>query len=209
MTIEQDWKGLLSQWDYLIQPKLNEDKKLLLQGNMKKFALDYGMLGDENISKVSVPGCSSENIAILEKRLNTSLPSSYKNFLIESDGAYLFERTIKLLSHSEIDWLKNVDPELLKVWGDGPSDVPDKLYFVYGDKQDCINMRDEYLKDCLAISSQIDGDMYLLNPKVKNENGEWEAWFFGCKNPGAYRYRTFWDMMLKLFSEVEDYLENW
>jgi hypothetical protein len=35
----------------------------------------------------------------------------------------------------------------------------------------------------------------LLNPKVIDENGEWEAWEFGNKIPGAYRYRSFWEMM--------------
>jgi hypothetical protein len=48
----------------------------------------------------------------------------------------------------------------------------------------------------LEISSDSgDGDIYLLIPKVVFDNGEWEAWHFGSKLPGAARYRSFYELI--------------
>jgi hypothetical protein len=38
-------------------------------------------------------------------------------------------------------------------------------------------------------------DVYLLNPCVVTEDGEWEAWYLAHWLPGAVRYRSFWDLM--------------
>ena len=51
------------------------------------------------------------------------------------------------------------------------------------------------MKSCLKISSDIDGYVYLLNPEVRSDNDEWEAWSFGAKYPGAVRYRNFEELM--------------
>ena len=77
----------------------------------------------------------------------------------------------------------------------GPS-VPDARYFVYGVEQDPVLARWEYLEDALEISPVGDSAIYLLNPRVIFEDGEWEAWFFANWLPGANRYRSFWEMML-------------
>lgn len=45
------------------------------------------------------------------------------------------------------------------------------------------------------ISAVGDSAVYLLNPEVRTPSGEWEAWFFANWNPGACRYRSFWEMM--------------
>jgi hypothetical protein len=37
--------------------------------------------------------------------------------------------------------------------------------------------------------------VYLLNPSVVFEGGEWEAWVFASVFPGAIRYRSFWELM--------------
>lgn len=34
-----------------------------------------------------------------------------------------------------------------------------------------------------------------MNPEITTDDGEWEAWAFGAKLPGAVRYRNFEDMM--------------
>ncbi len=49
------------------------------------------------------------------------------------------------------------------------------------------------------ISSTEDGYVYLLNPLIIDHRNEWEAWDFGSKYPGAYRYRSFWDMMQAIY----------
>lgn len=69
-------------------------------------------------------------------------------------------------------------------------------YFVYGEEQDCVYLRREYLQTALEINSDSgDGDIYLLNPQIITADGEWEAWHFGNKLPGAIRYRSFYEMM--------------
>jgi len=62
-------------------------------------------------------------------------------------------------------------------------------------------MRRVYLRTALQISSEedCDGDLYLLNPKIVDARGEWEAWDFGNKNPGADRYQSFWEMIQAVY----------
>lgn len=76
-----------------------------------------------------------------------------------------------------------------------PAPVPDCEYLVYGDKQDSCMLRDEYLQTALEVSAVGDSAIYLLNPKVLDADGEWEAWFFADWLPGAIRYRSFREMM--------------
>ena len=46
-----------------------------------------------------------------------------------------------------------------------------------------------------GIPLTFDGFIYLLNPQVVTNDGEWEAWDFGNKYPGAKRYKSFWEMI--------------
>jgi hypothetical protein len=87
----------------------------------------------------------------------------------------------------------------------GRSYISDQDYFIYGDTQDCTNLRVEYLQTALEISAKGDSAIYLLNPQVVTEDGEWEAWFFGDWLPGADRYRSFQEMML---AEYANFLEQ-
>ena len=52
------------------------------------------------------------------------------------------------------------------------------------------------MQDLLLLGEGQDGAVYLLNPKVKTSNGEWEAWNFANWYPGAYRYPSFRSMVL-------------
>jgi len=87
-----------------------------------------------------------------------------------------------------------IDTWLNGAGGTWPS-VSDDDYFVYGPEQDCCKFRIEYWRESLAISGWGDSAIYLLNPNVVTPEGEWEAWFFANWNPGAVRYRSFWDLM--------------
>jgi hypothetical protein len=109
-------------------------------------------------------------------------------------------------STEEIDWFATNKQDWIDAWHSshqGLPSVPDEKYFIYGDEQDCIYLRTEYMQTALAISSDCDGYIYLLNPQVVNENGEWEAWDFGHKLPGANRYRSFLEMMQFVFTHPE------
>lgn len=55
----------------------------------------------------------------------------------------------------------------------------------------------------MEISDLGDSAIYLLNPLAISPEGEWEAWFFANWNPGAVRYRSFWELIL---AEYESFL---
>jgi len=59
------------------------------------------------------------------------------------------------------------------------------------------HLRPEYLATTLQISEIEEGGsaVYLLNPKVMTEDGEWEAWLWANWRPKAMRFRSFFDLM--------------
>jgi len=65
---------------------------------------------------------------------------------------------------------------------------------VYGADQDCVHMRARHLRRALQVSASCDGDVLLLVPAVRFGD-EWEAWFLGAKNPGAFRFKSFRALM--------------
>lgn len=138
-------------------------------------------------------------IEALERRLGKNLPPSYRNFLLYSNGWLVMNCFSKLYSTEEIDWFR-VQHEDLTDWSDYL--ISDEQYFYYGAYQSLSNIRGRYLKTALQISTYEDGYVYLLNPEIIDERGEWEAWDFGTKISGAYRYRSFWDMMQKNYQDA-------
>jgi hypothetical protein len=186
-----NWKSFLQQWNDEILEIL---KKATWQFSpMELSALREGRMG--------YPGASEQEIKDLETRLNVTLPPSYKEFLKFTNGwkqiGFDAEST-KLFSTTEIDWFNVKNPEAIDSWMVGAQfmpEVPDEVYFIYGSEQDPVHMRNSYLKSALAISQLVDAGVYLLNPEVVTEDGEWEAWFFGFRLPGANRYRSFEAMM--------------
>ncbi len=136
----------------------------------------------------------------MEARLGVSLPETYKGFLRCSNGFSGFGMNpLHLRPVEEIDWFAAEQQDWIDIWTDahagGPT-VPDEDYFVYGDAQDCVNLRVAYLRSALQISDVSEGAVYLLNPQVKSDTGEWEAWFFANWLPGAARFRSFRDLVL-------------
>jgi hypothetical protein len=148
------------------------------------------------------PAASEAEIVEAETRLNTRFPPSYRAFLSVSNGWRNSDWTeMHLYSTSEIDWFTSRNQAWIDAWQStvAESPIPDEKYFVYGADQDCIHLRREYLSTALEVSSDSgDGDIFLLIPEVVFETGEWEAWHFGNKLPGAHRYRSFYELMEKV-----------
>jgi hypothetical protein len=145
------------------------------------------------------PGATAEELKALEARLGTTLPPSYRGFLEVSNGWRTTGRfEIQLWSAGEVGWLCDIDPQLIEIWTSIPHPpIPDEAYFVYGGEQRSIDIRTEYLRDMLAISSRdwANQDQLWLNPRVVFEGGEWEAWHFSTEYPGASRHRSFRELM--------------
>ena len=138
-------------------------------------------------------------ISDAERRLGVTLPDSYKRFLLCTNGYRGFGTPAQdLRPVEEIDWFRVENQQWIDSWcktiGRQPS-VPDEVYLVYGEEQDCINLRVEYLEHALQISDVFEGAVYLLNPEIKAASGEWEAWFMANWNPGADRYPSFYDLV--------------
>jgi len=137
------------------------------------------------------PPASESEVSQLEERLGVSLPPSYRQFLLYSNGWGIEEYS--LLPVAEVGWLRDVEPSTIEAWSLPSGEVPDDLYFVYGKEQNSHFIRGEYLPDTLLVG-QWDGDL-LLNPHVMTSDGEWEAWLLAAWMAGAERQRSFWDLM--------------
>ncbi|MGW5162362.1 SMI1/KNR4 family protein [Nonomuraea wenchangensis] len=141
------------------------------------------------------PPAGELEVSRLEERLGVSLPPSYRQFLLFSDGWGVEEYSLAPVA--EVGWLRDLWPSTITAWTSPgceqlPS-VPDDRYFVYGKEQDQHAVRLEYLPDALLVG-QWDGDL-LLNPHVVTSDGEWEAWLLAAWMAGAKRCRSFWDLM--------------
>lgn len=192
-----DWEGFLRQWSTEVVALMKEWAQVsqnLKLNPLEEKAVESGWLG--------FPGASDARIANAEARLGTTFPPSYKEFLKVTNGWVQLgfdAETTKLWSTEEIGWYRDKHTDSMNAWlsarGSFNIQVPNDRYFVYGEAQDPVNMRDEYLKTALEISDAVDSAVYLLNPQVVTPDGEWEAWFFGTELPGATRYRSFREMM--------------
>lgn len=81
------------------------------------------------------------------------------------------------------------------------------MYFSYGDDQDSVNLRPEYLRTALEISDYGDAAIYMLNPKVVFADGEWEAWMLASWLPGASRYRSFWELLEAAHRDLAEFTD--
>jgi len=143
-----------------------------------------------------------DEIAAAEARLGVQLPPSYRSFLRVSNGwrnANGFIR--KVWPCAEVAWFKERNQEWIDAYleptleGGNPQPLSDAEYLVYGEEQDTVKFRPEYLQTALEISECGDEEIFLLNPRTVTSEGEWEAWFFANWYPGAARYRSFQEMM--------------
>ena len=201
-----NWERFLKRWSQELLESMGQEREQVPSEVMRSGWLGY-------------PGATEEQIARAEARLETTLPPSYRAFLKVTNGWRQTTPFIyKLWSTEEIEWFSIKRQEWLKAFVEPYSDayedylvtqnktpsIPDDEYFVYGDVQDCSKLRVEYLQTALEISDTGDSAIYLLNPQVMTEDGEWEAWFFGDWLPGADRYQSFCEMMQ---AEYENFLE--
>ena len=193
MMTEFDWEQKIRTWSADVLAELTEEEK--------------AELPTEAIASVwlGYAGATEEQIARAEARLGTALPPSYRQFLKVSNGLLdpFFADESGFYSTEEVDWLCVRNQDLIDIWTSNLQDVPslpDAEYFAYGQEQDPCYLRNEHMRTALEISCGTDGYLYLLNPQVIGADGEWEAWDFGTKIPGAYRYKSFQDMMEFFFA---------
>lgn len=204
-----NWESFLRQWSRELLESITDNPEKLPPAVIESKWLGY-------------PGATEKQIARAEARLGMALPPSYREFLKVTNGWRQTTPFIyRLWSTEDIEWFSVRHQDWINTFverygnsslnidlsGNGrlvtPS-IPDAEYLIYDDEQDCSKLRVEYLHKVLEISDIGESTVYLLNPQVITEDGEWEAWFFGDWLPGADRYRSFQEMML---AEYENFLE--
>ncbi|PPT06412.1 hypothetical protein CKA32_003149 [Geitlerinema sp. FC II] len=201
-----DWRHLTQVWHESLFYEFSQEDYYLF------CSVDFNRIQQIHRNQ---QGATEEDIQKLERRLKKSLPLSYRNFLLCCNGwfvpAYF---SMKFLDTEKINWFDNLNPEWIKIWTNFSDreideEIDNEEYFQYGKSQSCCQFRSQYLKTALQISTDCDGYVYLLNPEVIDERGEWEAWEFGDKYPGAYRYRSFWEMMQAIYKRAEAEIDSY
>jgi hypothetical protein len=144
------------------------------------------------------PPATEQEIAALEERLDCALPPSYRTFLATSNGWRQTGYTIfEVWPCTKVAWLMERNSALAEAWMESSrgAAITDEKYAVYGPEQDSTWMRAEYLPRCLEISSEGDASILLLNPEIVFPDGEWEALQLASWYPGAYRFRSFRELL--------------
>lgn len=207
------WASFLGIWSDQITHWIKNSSNFFIDDEIAMEVLIVGYLGYSGASEVA--------IAKAEATLGLQLPPSYREFLKVSNGWRQVRLRVmqgRLFSVQEIDLLKNKEPDLVEAWLNAmPEDyqdlrTPDEEYFSYGPDQDPGSMRDEYLATAIAVSEFVEDGVCLLNPMIIAPDGEWEAWIFSHKFPGALRYRSFQDLMeaeyVRIMGVVQRYLSG-
>ena len=99
-----------------------------------------------------------------------------------------------ILASDKVAYFKDLYPGLYDIDVKFKPYASDKEYFVYGKEQNTALTRWNYFDTAIVISSFADSALYILNPKVVDENGEWEAWIYSPEQ-GVIRYRSFTDLI--------------
>ncbi|MBW4510359.1 MAG: SMI1/KNR4 family protein [Scytonematopsis contorta HA4267-MV1] len=179
-------------WQNLIRQRVI--KEMQLRGTESNIKLSPEIFQSRYFS---YPCATEEQIVSAEARLGVTFPYSYREFLKVTNG-FRCPNGLILLSTEEVDWFCVNHQMWIDIWTENIEDTPsvsDELYFNYWQEQSCCDLRKEYMQTAIQISNTFDGFIYLLNPQVVTNDGEWEAWDFGNKYPGAKRYKSFWEMM--------------
>lgn len=209
------WENLLKIWsEQLISSRqLAESLPYLASEQVSSSMVASGWLGYQ--------GVSEQQLIQAESRLKVQLPPSYRDFLRITNGwGFVGTNVDMILPIEDVDWYSSKYPEHIDAYFQGLSlgmpqnfhqIVPDDKYLIYGATQNPYEFREEYLKSALLISTADSSPyIYLLNPKIVNTEGEWEAWVFEAET-GANRYRSFWDLMQaehNLFLFLEKHIAN-
>lgn len=174
------------------------------------------------------PGASFVELHQGEHRLGVTFPPSYRQFLSITNGAFadalgvcigrwsiegpLRDQGIGLLPVAELD---RGPPSYSSEWASQPLDghvdsnyrspLSEWAYLDYSLEQDPVQFKTGHYRHGISVSIGNDGWEILLNPMVRQPDGEFEAWDFGPKYPGTYRFRSFRDLLQHQIDNPPEY----
>lgn len=160
-------------------------------------------------------GATEDELQALEARLGMRLPPTYRSFLQFTNGWHHPTPVIdKMWGTDDVDWFSKRHQTWIDAWRLAYSEYPDipisdAEYFVYGQGQNIHAVRLEYMAAALEISETSHSTILLLNPKVVDQAGEWEAWLFANWLAGAMRFTSFWNLMIAEFNMLQSTHENY
>lgn len=190
-------------------------KEVISRLRSARFPLDRLQQQVVQADSILLPPASKQALDGLEARLGVQLPSSLRSFLTHSNGVsgiINYQNADRdFFSSEQIGWLHEQSPDLIRDWmsAGGFPPVPDAVYFKYGNEQDVVNIRNEYLKRMITLGPVIDGGVFMLNPQVRFDDGELEVWDFSVKYPGAIRYQALAPLLEKFCQGSCWNLEYW
>lgn len=149
---------------------------------------------------ILLPPADATEIDAWTARFGMPLPASLRALYAVSDGVMAsvdYAKEMRVLwPAARLRWLHEEDTQLVQIWQrDAGADASDAEYHVYGERQDTVKMRPSYMSRMVCLSPVVDGGALLLNPAIRFPDGEFEAWDFSVKHPGARRYRSLADML--------------
>ncbi len=166
-----------------------------IEGWIKQRLLDSSAVENK---RLAYEPASEPEIVAKEKDLGITLPPSYRNFLLTSNGFKCVSPFLdNLFSVEQVNWAKKTEEQWwLDMCIDYQSDVSDEEYFDYNDEQDTALCREEYIPQSLKVSEWYDGMCIFLNPVIKHGE-EWEVLEYATWHPGIQRYRSFEEFLIK------------
>lgn len=162
---------------------------------LSKAAIDLGDYPFEKDSAcwIGYNPATDEEIKKTESRLGVNFPSDFKEFMKISNG---FPATSSIepsfLSLSKIDYTKNIDPFLIKLWTD-KSVVPTELAEKY--------------ERSITIGGINEEQMFMLIPPA-NSNDDWEYWKFANWIPGEEPYPSLKDYFLNVIEFCKEEIKE-
>jgi hypothetical protein len=141
------------------------------------------------------PAHAEADIEAAERRLGVRFPPSYRSFLLQVGGLKNphFEAS-RLLSPSELRWLRDADVELVAEWTEPPEQFLTFLDLPRGEAEEEGGWVMTHLRDALLISPAGESTLLLLNPSVIRD-GEWQACTFNDWHPGGEIHESFAAML--------------
>jgi len=133
------------------------------------------------------PPINASTIQEAEERLQVTLPEDYKGFFSIANGFYSFSNVDPTFhSVDVIDYLKNIDAELIEIWREGENE-----YYIAD-----IESTADVLAQSILIAGFGEEQYFLLIPPSET-NKTWRYWKFAAWIPGE-----------KPFDNLEDYFKN-
>jgi len=188
---DYDWEPWLREWSRTLLERVDpSDPAAYPDEDLTPEMVASGWLG--------APGAGEAQLAALEARLGLTLPPSYRSFLRASNG-FLQPGVLvpRLLPAEEVDWFRSAHQDVIDAWHVGTT-------LGLGQAAADPEAFEHYLPTALQVSDleRAGTAVYLLNPKVVDASGEWEAFYFAHWIPGVNRYPSFRALM-------EDERTNW